>query len=89
MDPWFGLWLFAVSLGASALGGMLGMAGGIFNSRRNSRRGLTRGGTFMLVLGHKPRERLVLPHPEVVVTVLAPEGNAVRLGSFVTISRNA
>jgi uncharacterized membrane protein YfcA len=30
MDPWFGLWLFAVSLGASALGGMLGMAGGIF-----------------------------------------------------------
>jgi uncharacterized protein len=30
MDPGFGLWLFAVSLGASALGGMLGMAGGIF-----------------------------------------------------------
>lgn len=26
----FGLWLFAVSLGASALGGMLGMASGIF-----------------------------------------------------------
>ncbi len=26
----FALWLFAVSLGASALGGMLGMAGGIF-----------------------------------------------------------
>lgn len=26
----FGLWLFAVSLGASALGGVLGMAGGIF-----------------------------------------------------------
>jgi uncharacterized membrane protein YfcA len=30
MDPWFCLWLFAVSLGASALGGMLGMASGIF-----------------------------------------------------------
>jgi uncharacterized protein len=30
MNPWLGLWLFAVSLGASALGGMLGMAGGIF-----------------------------------------------------------
>ena len=30
MDPGFALWLFAVSLGASALGGMLGMASGIF-----------------------------------------------------------
>jgi uncharacterized membrane protein YfcA len=30
MNPWFGLWLFTVSLGASALGGMLGMASGIF-----------------------------------------------------------
>ena len=30
MNPWLGLWLFAVSLGASGLGGMLGMAGGIF-----------------------------------------------------------
>ena len=30
MDPGFGLWLFAIALGASALGGMLGMAGGIF-----------------------------------------------------------
>jgi uncharacterized membrane protein YfcA len=30
MDPHFSLWLFAVSLGASALGGMLGMASGIF-----------------------------------------------------------
>jgi uncharacterized protein len=30
MDPGFTLWLFAVSLGASALGGMLGMASGIF-----------------------------------------------------------
>ena len=30
MAPGFGLWLFAVSLGASALGGMLGMASGIF-----------------------------------------------------------
>jgi uncharacterized protein len=30
MDSGFGLWLFAVSLGASALGGMLGMASGIF-----------------------------------------------------------
>jgi uncharacterized membrane protein YfcA len=30
MDPWFCLWLIAVSLGASALGGMLGMASGIF-----------------------------------------------------------
>src|SRR6516165_2758537 len=30
MDPGFGLWLFAVSVGASALGGMLGMASGIF-----------------------------------------------------------
>ena len=30
MDIGFALWLFAVSLGASALGGMLGMASGIF-----------------------------------------------------------
>ncbi|HVJ55723.1 MAG TPA: sulfite exporter TauE/SafE family protein [Aliidongia sp.] len=30
MSPGFELWLFAVSLGASALGGMLGMASGIF-----------------------------------------------------------
>jgi uncharacterized membrane protein YfcA len=30
MGPGFALWLFAVSLGASALGGMLGMASGIF-----------------------------------------------------------
>jgi uncharacterized membrane protein YfcA len=30
MDAWLVLWLFAVSLGASALGGMLGMASGIF-----------------------------------------------------------
>ncbi len=30
MDAQFSLWLIAVSLGASALGGMLGMAGGIF-----------------------------------------------------------
>jgi uncharacterized protein len=30
MNPWLGLWLFAVSLGAGALGGMLGMASGIF-----------------------------------------------------------
>jgi uncharacterized membrane protein YfcA len=30
MGPGFGLWLFAVSLGASALGGTLGMASGIF-----------------------------------------------------------
>ena len=30
MNSGFALWLFAVSLGASALGGMLGMASGIF-----------------------------------------------------------
>ena len=30
MDPGFGLWLVAVALGASALGGTLGMASGIF-----------------------------------------------------------
>jgi uncharacterized membrane protein YfcA len=30
MNSGFGLWLFAVSFGASALGGMLGMASGIF-----------------------------------------------------------
>src|SRR6478752_5209435 len=30
MDNGFALWLFAVSFGASALGGMLGMASGIF-----------------------------------------------------------
>jgi uncharacterized membrane protein YfcA len=28
--PWFGVWLFAVALGASALGGLLGMASGVF-----------------------------------------------------------
>ena len=30
MGAGFGLWLFALALGASALGGMLGMASGIF-----------------------------------------------------------
>ena len=30
MDAWVELWLFAVSVAASALGGMLGMASGIF-----------------------------------------------------------
>lgn len=30
MHVWHALWLFAISLGASALGGMLGMASGIF-----------------------------------------------------------
>src|SRR5260221_11948196 len=30
MDTGYALWLFSVSLGASALGGMLGMASGIF-----------------------------------------------------------
>ena len=30
MNVWLALWLFAISLGASALGGMLGMASGIF-----------------------------------------------------------
>ena len=30
MDAGFGSWLFVVSVGASALGGMLGMASGIF-----------------------------------------------------------
>src|ERR1700749_5147688 len=30
MEAQFSLWLFAVSLGASAVGGMLGMASGIF-----------------------------------------------------------
>src|SRR5271156_4849077 len=30
MTPGFVIWLFAVSVGASALGGMLGMASGIF-----------------------------------------------------------
>ena len=34
----------------------------------------------MLVLSRKPGERLVLPHLEVAVTVLAVEGKAVRLG---------
>ena len=30
MDTWFAVWLFAAALGTSALGGMLGMASGIF-----------------------------------------------------------
>ena len=30
MDAGFGLWLFAMLIGASSLGGMLGMASGIF-----------------------------------------------------------
>src|SRR5579872_2720810 len=30
MDIGFAIWLFAVSMGASAIGGVLGMAGGIF-----------------------------------------------------------
>ena len=34
----------------------------------------------MLVLSRKPGERIVVPHCEVTVTVLAVEGKAVRLG---------
>jgi carbon storage regulator len=34
----------------------------------------------MLVLSRKPGERIVVPSSEVTVTVLAVEGNAVRLG---------
>ena len=34
----------------------------------------------MLVLSRKPGERIVLPHLELAVTVLAIEGKAVRLG---------
>ena len=34
----------------------------------------------MLVLSRKPGERLVVPHSHLVVTVLAVEGKAVRLG---------
>jgi carbon storage regulator CsrA len=34
----------------------------------------------MLVLSRKPGERIVVPHLELAVTVLAIEGNAVRLG---------
>ena len=34
----------------------------------------------MLVLSRKPGERIVVPHLELAVTVLAIEGKAVRLG---------
>ena len=34
----------------------------------------------MLVLSRKPGERIVVPHLELAVTVLAVEGKAVRLG---------
>jgi carbon storage regulator len=47
---------------------------------RNRRRGLTQGGTFMLVLSRKIGERILVPHCELAVTVIAVEGNAVRLG---------
>lgn len=34
----------------------------------------------MLVLSRKPGERIVVPHLELAVTILAIEGKAVRLG---------
>jgi carbon storage regulator len=34
----------------------------------------------MLVLSRKPGERIVVPHLELVLTVLAIKGNAVRVG---------
>ena len=34
----------------------------------------------MLVLSRKPGERLVVPHCDLVVTIIAVEGKAVRLG---------
>src|SRR5207245_9745965 len=58
-------------------------AGGLrwmFTRKRNRRRGLTQGGIFMLVLSRKIGERIVVPHCELAVTVIAVEGKAVRLG---------
>jgi carbon storage regulator len=38
------------------------------------------GGFFMLVLGRKPGEQILVPDLNLAVTVVAIEGNKVRLG---------
>src|SRR5207245_5981964 len=53
---------------------------GTLTAKRNRRRGLTQGGTCMLVLSRKIGERILVPHCELAVTVIAVEGKAVRLG---------
>jgi carbon storage regulator CsrA len=40
----------------------------------------THGGTAMLVLNRRLGERVVVPHSELIVTVLAVSGKSVRLG---------
>ena len=47
---------------------------------RDRRRGITQGGTDMLVLSGKRGERIVIPGCSVTITVVAVEGNRVRLG---------
>jgi carbon storage regulator len=47
--------------------------------KRNRRRGLNQGGTFLLVLSRKIGEKILVPHGELAVTVLAVEGKTVRL----------
>jgi carbon storage regulator len=47
---------------------------------RNRRRGLTQGGIFLLLLSRKLGERILVPHCELAVSVIAVEGKAVRLG---------
>jgi uncharacterized membrane protein YfcA len=53
MDAGFGSWLFVMSVGASALGGMLGMASGIFIVPI-----LTLFGSVDLPHGHRRKRRL-------------------------------
>ena len=49
-------------------------------TKRNRRRALTHGGAFMVVLSRKIGERILVPHCELNVTVIAVEGKMVRLG---------
>jgi carbon storage regulator len=43
-------------------------------------RGLSLGGWIMLVLSRKPGERIVVPNCDLTFTIVAVEGNNVRLG---------
>jgi carbon storage regulator len=53
---------------------------GIRSGCRDTRRGLNQGGIVMLVLSRKLGERIIVPHCDMSITVVAIEGNTVRLG---------
>src|ERR1700736_5228918 len=65
---------------AHASNGGGGLRWMMLTRNRNRRRGLTQGGTFMLVLSRKIGERILVPHCGLALTVIAVEGKAVRLG---------